>query len=151
MVGTSGSWGFPGFTVAFTYVAYGWAKNIEADGSKVSGDPTRPGKYGYNIGVGRSYRVVVRDSYAHGSADQNPGGQAYGIVVGAGSSACWVENSISIENNKPITMNSTGGMSRNLRAVGMDGWTHYHAYVGNVLKGGTVYEANPSSKGGTPI
>ena len=52
---------------------------------------------------------MVRDSYVHGSADENPGGQAYGIVVGAGSSACLVENNISIENNKPIALNSTGG------------------------------------------
>ena len=33
----------------------------------------------------------------------------------------------------------------------MDGWTHFHAYVGNVLKGGTVYETNPSQRNGTPI
>jgi hypothetical protein len=30
-------------------------------------------------------------------------------VVGAGSSACLVENNISVENNKPIALNSTGG------------------------------------------
>ena len=41
--------------------------------------------------------------------DENPGGQAYGIVVGAGSSACLVENNISVNNNKPIALNSTGG------------------------------------------
>jgi len=166
----------------------------------------------------------VRESYAHGSTDQNPGGQAYGIVVGVGSSNVLVENNISVENNKPITLNSTGGgnviaynyvdeavlwnspgwqesaiddshanfthhdliegnwtpnlggdtthgnsgwhthfrnyangvnssggMSANLRAVGMDGWTHFHAYVGNVLNGGSVYQTTPSSQGGRPI
>jgi hypothetical protein len=47
--------------------------------------------------------------------------------------------------------NSSGGMSGNLRAVGMDGWTHYHAYIGNVLQGGRVYETTPFSRNGTPI
>ena len=211
VAGGNNQWGFPGGTINFSYMAYCWAKNVEADGERWSSDPVNhPGKYGYNIGIGRSYRCVVRDSYAHGSADENPGGQAYGIVVGAGSSACLVENNISVENNKPIALNSTGGgnviaynyvdqavlwnspgwqenaiddchanfthhdliegnwtpnlggdtthgnsgwhthlrnyvngknssgsFTANLRAVGMDGWTHDHAYVGNVLKGGT--------------
>jgi hypothetical protein len=224
VAGGNNEWGFPGGTIAFSYVAYGWARNVEADGERWSGDPSRPGKYGYNIGIGRSYRVIVRDSYVHGSADQNPGGQAYGIVVGVGSSACLVENNISVENNKPIALNVTGGgnvisynyvdeavlwnspgwqenaiddchasfthhdliegnwtpnlgsdsthgnsgwhvhlrnyasgrnsggASSNLRAVGMDGWTHWHAYVGNILKGGSVYQTTPTSQGGgTPV
>ena len=225
VAGGNNQWGFPGGTINFSYMAYCWAKNVEADGVRSSSDPVNhPGKYGYNIGIGRSYRCVVRDSYAHGSTDENPGGQAYGIVVGAGSGACLVENNISVENNKPITLNSTGGgnviaynyvdqavlwnspgwqenaiddchanfthhdliegnwtpnlggdtthgnsgwhthfrnyangknstgnFNSNLRAVGMDGWTHDHAYVGNILKGGTVYETNPSSQSGIPI
>jgi hypothetical protein len=225
VAGGNNQWGFPGGTIAFSYMAYSWARNVEADGVRSSpADPAHPGKYGYNIGLGRSYRCVVRDSFAHGSADQNPGGQAYGIVVGVGSSACLVENNISVDNNKPVALNSTGGgnviaynyvdnaviwnspgwqengiddchanfthhdliegnwtpniggdtthgnsgwhthlrnycngqnssggMSGNLRAVGMDGWTHYHSYVGNVLRGGSVYEANPTSRNGTPI
>jgi len=224
VAGGNNLWGFPGGTIAFSYMAYSWAKNVEADGERWNPfNPAHPGKYGYNIGVGRSYRVVVRDSYAHGSTDENPGGQAYGIVLGAGSSACLVENNISVNNNKPIALNSTGGgnviaynyvdeavlwnspgwqenaidechanftqhdliegnwtpnigadtthgnsgwhthlrnyctgkntsgASANLRAVGMDGWTHYHAYIGNVLKGGTVYQTTPSSRNGTPI
>jgi len=221
VAGGNNEWGFPGGTIALSYVAYGWAKNVEADGERWSGDTSRPGKYGYNIGIGRSYRVVVRDSFAHGSADENPGGQAYGIVIGVGSSACLVENNISIENNKPIALNVTGGgnviaynyvddavlwnsagwqenaiddchasfthhdliegnwtpnlgsdsthgnsgwhvhlrnyasgrntsgASSNLRAVGMDGWTHWHAYVGNVLKGGQVYQTTPSAQSGS--
>ncbi len=224
VAGGNNEWGFPGGTVNFSYMAYCWAKNIEADGERWNPfNPAHPGKYGYNIGVGRSYRCVVRDSYAHGSTDENPGGQAYGIVVGAGSSACLVENNISVNNNKPIALNSTGGgnviaynyvddavlwnspgwqenaiddchasfthhdliesnwtpnigadsthgnsgwhthlrnycsgknssgASANLRAVGMDGFTHNHAYIGNVLKGGGVYQTTPSSQSGTPI
>ncbi|HEY7726241.1 MAG TPA: Ig domain-containing protein [Anaeromyxobacteraceae bacterium] len=225
VAGGNNMWGFPGGTVVFSYMAYSWAKNVEADGERWSpANPAHPGKYGYNFGIGRSYRCVVRDSYAHGSTDQNPGGQAYGIVVGAGSSACLVENNISVNNNKPIALNSTGGgnviaynyvdeaviwnspawqengiddchanfthhdliegnwtpnlggdtthgnsgwhthlrnycsgrnssggTSGNLRAVGMDGWTHDHAYVGNVLRGGSVYQTTPSSRSGTPI
>jgi len=225
VAGGNNLWGFPGGTVVFSYMAYSWAKNVDADGAQWNpANPAHPGKYGYNIGLGRSYRCVVRDSYVHGSADENPGGQAYGIVVGVGSSANLVENNISVDNNKPIALNSTGGgnviaynyvdtaviwnspgwqesgiddchanfthhdliegnwtpnlggdtthgnsgwhthlrnycngqnssggMSGNLRAVGMDGWTHFHAYIGNVLKGGTVYQTTPSSQAGTPV
>lgn len=225
VAGGNSLWGFPGGTVAFSYMAYGWAKNIEADGDKGRGRGASPGKYGWNIGVGRSYRVVVRDSYAHGSADINPGGHAYGIVVGIGSSACLVENNISVNNNKPVALNATGGgnviaynyvdqaiiwsspewqenaiddnhgafthhdliegnwtanlggdtthgnsgwhthlrnyahgtnllggaKTANVRAVGMDGWTHDHAYIGNVLNGGTVYETTPFQRVGIPV
>jgi hypothetical protein len=221
VAGGNNQWGFPGGTVAFSYMAYAWAKAIDADGERRSSDPARPGKYGYNIGLARCYRCVVRDSYAHGSTDQNPGGQAYGIVVGAGSSNSLIENNVSVQNNKPLVLLATGGgnviaynyvdeavlwaspgwqengiddshnafphhdliegnwtpnlggdtthgnsgwqthfrnyahgrnssgtTTTGARAVGMDGWTHSHAYVGNVLNGGTVYEANPSSRGG---
>jgi len=226
VAGGNNLWGFPGGSVAFSYMAYSWAKNIEADGERWTNppDPAHPGKYGYNIGLGRSYRCVIRDSYAHGSTDENPGGQAYGLVVGVGSSACLLENNISVNNNKPLALNSTGGgnviaynyvdeaviwnspgwqengiddchanfthhdliegnwtpnlggdtthgnsgwqthlrnyangqnssgrMGGNLRAVGMDGWTHDHAYIGNVLQGGTVYQTTPFSRNGTPI
>jgi hypothetical protein len=47
--------------------------------------------------------------------------------------------------------NSSGSGTVNLRAVGMDGWTHFHAYIGNVLKGGNVYQTTPSSQSGNPI
>jgi len=225
VAGGNNNWGFPGGTVMFSYMAYSWAKGVEADGEKWTNDPSRPGKYGYNLGLGRTYRCVIRESYVHGSADENPGGQAYGIVVGAGSSANLVENNISVNNNKPVALNSTGGgnviaynyvdqavlwnspgwqesgiddshanfthhdliegnwtpnlggdtthgnsgfhthlrnyahgtnllgggMSGNLRAVGMDGWTHSHAYIGNVLNGGSVYQTTPSSQSGRPV
>jgi hypothetical protein len=225
VAGGNNMWGFPGGTVNFSYMAYSWAKGIEADGARWNPfNAAHPGKYGYNIGLGRCYRCVIRDSYVHGSTDENPGGQAYGIVVGVGSSNSLVENNISIENNKPIALNATGGgnviaynyvdqavlwnspgwqenaiddahanfthhdliegnwtpnlggdsthgnsgwhthlrnyangvnssggMTANLRAVGMDGWTHFHAYIGNVLNGGTVYQTTPSSQGGRPI
>ena len=225
IAGGNNDWGFPGGNLALSYMAYSWVKNVDADGERWSSDPiNHPGKYGYNIGLARCYRCVVRDSYAHGSTDENPGGQAYGIVVGVGSSACLVENNISINNDKPITLNETGGgnviaynyvdqselwnspgwlengiddshanfthndliegnwtnnigadtthgnsgwethmrnyangnnsidpKSSNLRAVGMDAYTGYHAYIGNVLYGGTVYQTTPSSQGGTPI
>ena len=227
VAGGNNLWGFPGGTVSFSYMSYSWAKGIEADGDKWSNpvDPAHPGKYGYSIGLGRCYRCVIRDSFVHGATDINPGGQAYGIVVGLGSSACLVENNIAVNNNKPVSLNSTGGgnviaynyvdqailwnspgwqenaiddshanfthhdliegnwtpnlggdtthgnsgwhthlrnyangtnllgggMSSNLRAVGMDGWTHFHAYIGNVLKGGNVYQTTPSSQNGTPV
>ena len=226
VAGGNNLWGFPGGSIVFSYMAYSWAKNVEADGERWTNppDPAHPGKYGYNIGIGRGYRCVIRDSYAHGSTDENPGGQAYGLVVGVGSSACLLENNISVNNNKPLALNSTGGgnviaynyvdeaviwnspgwqenaiddchanlthhdliegnwtvnlggdtthgnsgwhthlrnyasgrnssgaTNSNLRAVGMDGWTHYHAYIGNVLQGGNVYETTPFSRNGRPI
>ena len=210
VAGGNNMWGFPGGNIALSYVAYGWVKGVEADGERWSSDPVNhPGKYGYNIGLARCYRCVVRDSYSHGSADINPGGQAYGIALSAGTSASLVENNVSIYNNKPITLNVTGGgnviaynyadqailwnsagwlenaindnhnafthhdliegnwasnigsdsthgnsgwqthlrnyahgnnslggaMSSNLRAVGVNAWTHYHSYIGNVLNG----------------
>ena len=226
VAGGNNQWGFPGGCVALSYMAYSWVKGVDADGERWSSEPVNhPGKYGYNIGLGRCYRCVVRESYAHGSTDENPGGQAYGIVVGVGSSACLVEDNISINNNKPIALNETGGgnviaynyvdqaelwnspgwqenaiddchanfthndliegnwtanlggdtthgnsgfqthlrnyshgtnllggaKADNLRAVGMDAWTHYHAYIGNVLMGGNVYQTTPSSQEGRPI
>ena len=222
VAGGNNQWGFPGGTIGFSYMSYAWAKNVEADGSKY--DSAHPGKDGYNIGLGRCYRCEVRDSYVHDSRDENPGGQAYGIVVGTGTSASLVENNISINNNKPIasissgggnviaynyvdnavlwnspgwqenaiddshgafthhdliegnwtpnlgsdtthgnsgwhvhfrnyatSRNSSGTATGNIRAVGLDAWTHDSAFVGNVLRGGNVYETNPSSRNGIPI
>jgi hypothetical protein len=223
VAGGNNQWGFPGGSIAFSYMSYAWAKNVEADGAR-GGDSAHPGKDGYNIGLGRCYRCVIRDSYAHDSRDENPGGQAYGIAIGTGTSASLVENNISINNNKPLVSiasgggnviaynyvdnaviwsapgwqesaiddshgafthhdliegnwtpnigsdtthgnsgwhvhfrnyatgrNSGGNVTGNLRAVGSDAWTHDSAYVGNVLRGGNVYETNPSSRNGTPI
>ena len=222
VAGGNNQWGFPGGCIAFSYMSYAWAKNVEADGSR--SDPAHPGKDGYNIGLGRCYRCVIRDSYAHDSRDENPGGQAYGIAIGTGTSASLVENNISINNNKPIVSissgggnviaynyvdnaviwnapgwqeaaiddchgafthhdlvegnwtpnigsatthgnsgwhvhyrnyatgkNSSGNVTGNLRAAGVDAWTHDSAFVGNVLRGGNVYETNPSSQNGNPI
>jgi len=222
VAGGNNQWGFPGGSIAFSYMSYAWAKNVEADGSRF--DAAHPGKDGYNIGLGRCYRCVVRDSYVHDSADENPGGQAYGIVIGTGSSASLIENNITINNNKPLvsissgggnviaynyvdnavlwnspgwqenaiddshgafthhdliegnwtpnlgsatthgnsgwhvhfrnyasSRNSSGSATGNIRAVGLDAWTHDSAFVGNVLRGGNVYETNPSSRNGIPI
>jgi len=222
VAGGNNQWGFPGGSIAFSYMSYAWAKNVEADGSRF--DAAHPGKNGYNIGLGRCYRCVVRDSYVHDSADENPGGQAYGIVIGTGSSASLIENNITINNNKPLvsissgggnviaynyvdnavlwnspgwqenaiddshgafthhdliegnwtpnlgsatthgnsgwhvhfrnyasSRNSSGSATGNIRAVGLDAWTHDSAFVGNVLRGGNVYETNPSSRNGIPI
>jgi hypothetical protein len=65
VAGGNNMWGFPGGTVTFSYMAYSWAKNVEADGDRWSNppDPAHPGKYGYNIGIGRGYRCVIRDSH----------------------------------------------------------------------------------------
>jgi len=225
VAGGNNQWGFPGGNIAFSYMAYAWAKNVEADGARWNPpDPAHPGKDGHNIGLGRCYRCEIRDSYVHESRDENPGGQAYGIVLALGTSASLVENNISVNNNKPLVSiasgggnviaynyvdtaiiwdapgwqenaiddshgafthhdlvegnwapnigadsthgnsgwhthfrnycsgrNSTGNVTANAHAVGVDGWTYEHAYLGNVLRGGTVYETNPSSRSGVPI
>lgn len=218
VAGGSNPIGFPGGGVAFSYMAYAWAKAIEVDGQLIASDPTHPGKRGHSIGVARSYRVMIVDSYVHHATDQNSGGQAYGVVLAAGTSNALVENNIAMHHSKPIVMNTTGGgnviaynyvdeaavtatpqwqqngiddshnafthhdliegnwtpnigsatthgnsgwhthfrnyahginssamVTQNLRAVGMDGWTHDHAYVANVLNGGTVYEMTPAN------
>jgi hypothetical protein len=223
VAGGNNMWGFPGGTVAMSYMAYSWVKGVEADGERWASDPVNhPGKYGYNIGLGRCYRCIVRESYAHGATDENPGGQAYGIVVGVGSSANLIENNISVNNNKPIALNETGGgnvisynyvdqselwnspgwlesgiddthasfthhdliegnwannlgsdsthgnsgwhthlrnysngnnlidpKSANLRAVSVTAWSHYMAFIGNVLMGGNVYQVTPSAPNGS--
>src|SRR5262249_22175406 len=34
VAGGNNQWGFPGGTIAFSYMSYAWAKNVEADGSR---------------------------------------------------------------------------------------------------------------------
>lgn len=225
LAGGNNSIGFPGGSLAFSYMAYAWAQGVEVDGERIPSDPAHPGKFGFSIGLGHSYRCVVRDSYVHHATDQNSGGQAYGIVIASGTSNSLIENNIARHHSKPIVSEASGGgnviaynyvdeaavtrtplwqqngiddshnafthhdliegnwtpnlgsgtthgnsgwhthfrnyasginssraVTQNLRAVGMDGWTHFHAYVANVLGGGTAYEATPSNPAtGAPI
>ena len=110
VAGGNNQWGFPGGTVAFDYMAYSWVENVDADGEYRSSNPTdHPGKYGDNIGMGHCYRCEIIGSYSHGSYDENPGGQSYGICLNSGSTQNLVENNISINNNKPIVLQNTGG------------------------------------------
>ena len=68
VAGGNNLWGFPGGCVALSYMAYSWVSGVDADGERWTSDTVNhPGKYGYNIGLGRSYRCVVRESYSHGS------------------------------------------------------------------------------------
>jgi len=225
VAGGNNQWGFPGGNIGMTYMAYGWVKNVEADGARWSPfNPAHPGKDGVNIGLGYCYHCEVRDSYVHDSTDENPGGQAYGIVIASGTSATLVENNISINNNKPMVSIASGGgnviaynyvdnaviwnapswmenaidachgtfthhdlvegnWSPNIGAdvthgnsgwhthfrnyvvgrnsagpapanpftITVDAWTWDTAFLGNVLKGGNVYETNPSSRNGASI
>lgn len=225
LAGGSNQIGFPGGALAFSYMAYAWAQGVEVDGERIPSDPAHPGKIGFSIGLGHSYRCVVRDSYVHHATDQNSGGKAYGIVIASGTSNSLIENNIARHHSKPIVSEASGGgnviaynyvdeaavtltpawqqngiddsheafthhdliegnwtpnlgsgsthgnsgwhthfrnyangvnssaaVTQNLRAVGMDGWTHDHAYVGNVLHGGTVYEMTPSNPAtGSPV
>ena len=86
-----------------------WAKNVEADGERGS-DPASPREgrlqHRARAELPRAWSVTPTCTTP---GDENPGGQAYGIVVGTGSSACLVENNISVDNNKPIASIATGG------------------------------------------
>lgn len=102
--------GYPGGCIALSYMAYSWVTGVDADGEYWPSDPTNhPGKLGHNIDLGACYRCMLTGSYAHGSKDENPGGWAYGITVGLGSTQDLVENNISVNNNKPLVMRQTGG------------------------------------------
>jgi hypothetical protein len=56
-----------------------------------------------------TYRVVVRDSYFHHSADYGFAHDCYGIVLRCGSADGLIENNVVRYMNKPIMMNVTGG------------------------------------------
>jgi len=53
VAGGNNLWGFPGGTVVFSYMAYSWAKNIEADGEKWNpADPAHPASTATTSGWG---------------------------------------------------------------------------------------------------
>jgi hypothetical protein len=56
-----------------------------------------------------TYRVVVRDSYFHHSANYGFGEDCYGIVLRCGAADGLVENNIVRYMNKPILFNVSGG------------------------------------------
>ncbi len=79
--------------------ANSWVKDVQTDGTIA----------GMHIASTGTYRVVVRDSYVHHSANYGFGTDCYGIVIRCGSADNLVENNIVRYMNKPILFSASGG------------------------------------------
>jgi hypothetical protein len=79
--------------------AYSWIKDVQTDATIG----------GMHVALTGAYRVVVRDSYFHNSANYGFGQDCYGIVVRCGTAESLVENNIARYMNKPILFNVSGG------------------------------------------
>jgi hypothetical protein len=62
-----------------------------------------------HVTLSGTYRVVVRDSYFHHSANYGFGADCYGIVLRCGAADGLVENNVVRYMNKPILFNVSGG------------------------------------------
>jgi len=78
--------------------AYSWVKDVQTDTVG-----------GMHVSMTGTYRVVVRDSYFHHSANYGFGADCYGIVLRCGSADNLVENNVVRYMNKPILFNVSGG------------------------------------------
>jgi hypothetical protein len=79
--------------------AYSWVEDVQTDGTIG----------GMHVSVTGGYRVVVRDSYFHNSANYGFGADCYGVVLRCGTSDTLVENNIARFMNKPILLSVSGG------------------------------------------
>ncbi len=133
--------------IIFRNTAYCWVRNIESDGRPLDADH---GVDRQHVNLEHAYRCEVRDSYFHHARFINYGGNAYGISIGDASSDNLVENNISVQLNKPIIMNASGGgnviaynYADNAYSVNSPGWQenvidgnhesfpHYELFEGN--------------------
>ena len=85
--------------VDISNAAYSWVKDVQTDGTIG----------GIHVSVTASYRVVIRDSYFHNSANYGFGADCYGVVLRCGTAETLVENNIARYMNKPILFNVSGG------------------------------------------
>jgi Pectate lyase superfamily protein len=85
--------------------AFSWVRNVESDGSPVTG----AGMTGGHVALESCYRCVVRDSYFHDATRITQGGGAYGISLQSQTSDSLVENNIVVNLNKPLVMRASGG------------------------------------------
>jgi hypothetical protein len=76
-----------------------WIKDVQTDGSIG----------GMHVALTGTFRVVVRDSDFHNSANYGFGADCYGIVLRCGAADNLVENNIARYMNKPILFNVSGG------------------------------------------
>jgi hypothetical protein len=79
--------------------AFSWVKDVQTDATIG----------GMHVALTGAYRVVVRDSYFHNSANYGFGADCYGIVVRCGTAESLVENNIARFMNKPILFSVSGG------------------------------------------
>lgn len=79
--------------------AFSWVKDVQTD--ETNG--------GMHVSLTGTYRVVVRDSYFHHSANYGFGADCYGIVLRCGAAENLVENNVVRYMNKPIMFNVSGG------------------------------------------
>jgi len=91
--------------IAMINAAYSWVRDVESDGSPVTG----AGLNGDHLTVESCYRCVVRDSYFHDATHVIQGGGAYGISLQSQTSDSLVENNIVFNLNKPLVMRASGG------------------------------------------
>lgn len=100
--------------IFFNCTAYCWAKNVEVDTC-----------FGLGIAVNGSFRIEIRDSYAHTSAQPTPAADSYAINLLNGSSECLIENNIMRDYCKVVAFRACGAGS----VVGYnytdDGWDFY--------------------------
>jgi hypothetical protein len=85
--------------------AFSWVKNVETDGSTATG----LGLTGSHVAMERSYRCVLRDSYAHDATNIIQGGGAYGVRLVAHTSDSLIENNVIRNLNKPLVTQASGG------------------------------------------
>ena len=76
-----------------------WIKDVQTDGTIG----------GMHVSLTGTFRVVVRDSHFHNSANYGFGADCYGIVLRCGAADNLIENNIARYMNKPIMFNVSGG------------------------------------------
>jgi hypothetical protein len=84
--------------ISMNLCAYCWVKNVNSAWS-----------IGTSVGLYRTFRSEVRDSYIHETPDPNPGGAGYLTGMSFGASDNLFENNVMWYGNKGIVMRGTGG------------------------------------------
>lgn len=94
-------WGARVDSVSLTFCAYCWVKGVEATWGGTGGNG--------NIEVIDSFRNVVRDSFIHEMAEDEPGGGSYLLAIDGGSTETLVENNIMWAADKEDVARGDGG------------------------------------------
>lgn len=92
--------GGTGGNLIFAWAALSWARNVES--TKSIGDA---------FSFISSFRIELREFYAHDAAWAQPGGGGYLISLSCGTAEALIENGISVRANKVIVARSAGAGS----------------------------------------